>query len=192
MRMEVAALVEPKYCEREIIRRVLAGAKDEFRVLVLAHQSRVFALIMRQVANQAIANELTQEVFLKAYRNLHRFRFEAQFSTWLIRIALNVCTTYFSSKRFKQAKSTMSFEEIEIPSESESYGVGAVIDRETLKRVRSALLTLSPKLRETIILCGFEERTYEEAAQILEIPVGTVRSRLNKARNLLRKKVFEA
>lgn len=190
--MEVAALVEQRDSEREIIRRVLAGAKDEFRLLVLAHQSRVFALIMRQVANEAIASELSQEVFLKAYRSLHRFRFEAQFSTWLIRIALNVSNSYFSSKRFRQVKSTMSLEETEIAQDSSSPELSNLIDRDTLRRVRTALPSLSPKLRDAIVLCGFEERSYEEAAQILEIPVGTLRSRLNKARNLLRKKVFEA
>lgn len=188
--MEVSPLVEQQRSEKELIRRVLSGAKDDFRELVLAHQARVFSLVMRQVANEAIANELTQEVFLKAYVNLHRFRFEAQFSTWLIRIALNVCNSYFVSKRYRQSKTTMSVNESEI-QEVAATPSGDIEERETLRRLRDALLTLSPKLREVIVLCGFEERPYEEVATILQIPIGTVRSRLNKARNVLRKKVFE-
>jgi RNA polymerase sigma-70 factor (ECF subfamily) len=66
-----------------------------------------------------------------------------------------------------------------------------ILDRETLDRLRKALAGLSPRLREAIVLCGFEERSYQEAASILGIPVGTVRSRLNKARNILRQQMLE-
>jgi len=188
--MELVELVPQTETEAELIRRILEGAKDDYRELVLAHQSFVFALIMRQIGNQAIANELTQETFLKAYTNLNRFRFEAQFSTWITRIALNVCNSYFSSKKFKQQKNTISIEDSTFEDSAPAEDA-KVFDCETRERLKTSLAALSPKLKDAIVLCGFEERSYAEAASILQIPVGTVRSRLNKARNILRKKVFE-
>ncbi len=177
--------------EKRIIRRVLAGDKDEFRLLVLAYQERVFAVIMRAVGRESTAKELTQEAFIKAYLNLDQFRFESSFSTWLIRIALNVANSYFSSRAFKEQTKTSSIEETnyqEIPEPGKTQ----VYDEEAVARLRYVVGRLRPKLRDVFILCALDERSYEETARILGIPVGTVRSRLNKARLLIRQMYFEA
>jgi RNA polymerase sigma factor (sigma-70 family) len=96
--------------EATLIRRIVAGEKDLFRSLVDAHKGMTFSLIMRQVNNRAIAEELTQEIFVKAYLNLSRFRGDSKFSTWLTRIALNHCNTYFSSKAYKESMRADIFE----------------------------------------------------------------------------------
>ena len=90
--------------DEELIRLVVRGEKDEFRHLVRRYQDQVYAMILRSVGDDAIARELAQEAFLKAFLNLKSFRFESAFSTWLIRIALNQSHSYFSSRRFKERK----------------------------------------------------------------------------------------
>ncbi|HQH27711.1 MAG TPA: sigma-70 family RNA polymerase sigma factor [Oligoflexia bacterium] len=177
--------------EKRIIRRVLAGDKDEFRLLVLAYQERVFAVIVRMVGSENTAKELTQEAFIKAYLNLEQFRFESSFSTWLTRIALNVGNSYFSSRAFKEQSRTtsldeMNYREIPAPGKTEAY------DEEALARLRFVAGKLRPKLRDVFVLCSLDGRSYEETARILGIPVGTVRSRLNKARLQMRQMYFEA
>lgn len=177
--------------EKKIIARVLAGEKDEFRLLVLAHQERVFAVVMRAVANQTVAKELTQEAFVRAYFSLQQFRFQSSFSTWLIRIALNLTSSYFSSREFKEHVRTTSLDNInyqEIPAahKSEHY------DDEAVAKLHAVVARLRPKLRDVFVLCALEQMSYQEAADILTIPVGTVRSRLNKARLMIRQMYFEA
>ena len=168
--------------DHQIVREVVAGNSDRFRLLVLRHQALVFALIMRQVGEKELAEELAQETFLKAYRNLKLFRFEAKFSTWLTRIALNTMNSYFSSRAYKERSRTDSFSQ-EKHDRPEALGADAKSDME---QFRNLLGTLSPKLREVLVLCGLEGKSYEEAAHMLSIPIGTVRSRLNKARLVLK------
>lgn len=174
----------------ETIRRVIAGERNEFRHLVLGHQNMVFSLINRQVANRAIAEELTQETFVKAFKHLESFRFESKFSTWLSRIAINLSNSYFASKRYKQLKKTEEYN-AEMHEQSGNNLEERESQKELLSCFQSALAELKPKFREVLTLCGLEGISYEEAAETLEIPVGTVRSRLNKARLLMKEAMRE-
>ncbi len=181
---------DPAEGERKVIHRVIAGAKNDFRELVLAHHEQIFAMIMRQVADRSAASDLTQEVFLRAYLHLPKFRFECKFSTWLTRIALNVTNTYFCSKAYKQFVATSELDSklqqaLHEIADTDCYDEGAI------ERLRRTVSRLKPVYRDVVVLCAFEHRPYEEAAQTLGVPVGTVRSRLNKARKLLRKLYFE-
>lgn len=171
--------------DHDIIRRILQGQRDEFSVLVSRHQDMIFAMIMRQVGEMAAAKDLTQDSFVKAYHNLGRFRFEAKFSTWLTRIALNITNSYFSSRRYRTRKLEQEFKQEVHEMSTENNEDEA--DKEVLiASLREALGDLKPHFRDVMVLCGVEGRSYDEAAAILEIPVGTVRSRLNKARLLLK------
>ena len=163
------------------IKAVLSGDTDQYRKLILRHQNRIFSLVNRQVQDVQISEELTHEIFVKAFLNLKKFRYEAKFTTWLTRIALNHVNSYFSSKKFKQQKRTDAFD----PSLHDRATATMDNERERknyLNLFREALSQLRPKLRDVIVLCGLEGRSYEEAAEILSIPIGTVRSRLNTAR----------
>lgn len=175
--------------EREfaIIRRILAGEKDLFRELVGHYKNLVYAMIVRQVGDVGCAEDLTQEVFVKAYLNLKKFRYESKFSTWLMRVALNHMNSHFTSKKFKQQKRT---ESLEPKHDSPVVEDEQQEERKTLlKNFTEAFSRLKPKFREVISLCGLEGKTYEEAAQLLDVPVGTVRSRLNKARLTLKEMI---
>ena len=176
--------------DNAVVKAVLAGAKEEFRVLVERHQDMIFSLIARQVGETALAEELAQEVFVKAFLNLKQFRHEARFSTWLVRIALNHVRTWFSSRRFKQSTRTDSFNPVF--HEGALRADGALEDESRLLgRFREAFARLPSRLRDVLCLCAFEGKSYEEAAAVLRIPVGTVRSRLNKARYAISSEILE-
>lgn len=168
----------PSLDEQSIIQRVIAGERDEFRHLIDRYKQRIFAMLLRQVGDRQCAEDLTQETFVLAYKNLRRFRFESSFSTWLIRIALNEMSSYFNSKKFKQDRRTESYDP-ELHEQSQA----AEQNHEPLMRAfRDALAALSPKLRDVLTLCALEGMSYEDASRTLNLPVGTIRSRLNAAR----------
>lgn len=176
--------------EQSIIEKVLGGEPNQFTRLVERYQSRVFVLIVRQVPSTAIAQELTQESFLRAYSRLDSFRFECKFSTWLTRIALNVTSSYLSSRSHRDSQATMPMDEsVEqrspAPAELDRFDDGAA------RRFKEMIVTLTPKLREVFVLCAVEQWSYAEVADLLQIPIGTVRSRLNTARLTLQRLYFE-
>lgn len=180
--------------EQEIIGRVLAGNREEFRHLVTAHQAQVFAMIMRQVGDRTIAEELSQDTFIRAFRSLAQFRAEAKFSTWLIQIALNVSRSYFSSRRYKETVRTDSIDlktETVMNRSNPAESAEQTYSADQVEKLRKTVQSLNPPLRDVLVLCGLEKKSYEEAAKILEIPVGTVRSRLNRARHQLQELYFE-
>jgi RNA polymerase sigma-70 factor, ECF subfamily len=180
--------------ERALIEKIQSGKNDEYRHLVNRYKNLVYSMIMRQVSKNSLAEELSQEVFIKAFTNIKQFRFQSKFSTWLTRIALNHTNTFFSSKRYKIELKSESFD----IQKHESQMGNNLNDKEQeenqarlLKNFRAALAKLKPMFREVLILCALEEKTYEEVSEILDVPIGTVRSRLNKARLLMRKLVEE-
>lgn len=177
---------EQRALELRCVREVLAGNPDEFRPLVTVHKDRVFSMVLRMVGERPIAEELTQEIFVKAYTSLARFRFDSSFGTWITRIALNHTSNYFDSRRYKQYKKTVPFDALvhDRPEELSE-------PNKLLLHFRDALEDLKPALREVLVLCALEGKTYEEAALILSIPVGTVRSRLNRARERVRQTLEE-
>ena len=171
------------------IKRILSGQRDEFRFLVDRHQDYIYAMIMRQVGEAHIARELTQDTFVRAYRNLSSFRAEAKFSTWLTRIALNLCNNYFKSARYQRRQREVTL------SHSAKRSVEMAQEIEEQREQEHDLIILEQHVhslkaiyREVVVLCCFENKTYEQTAEILEIPLGTVCSRMNKAFQLLREK----
>jgi RNA polymerase sigma-70 factor (ECF subfamily) len=169
--------------DEELIRASTRNDHEPFRVLVRRHKDRIFGLIMRQVGERATAEDLSQEIFIRAFNGLPKFRFDAAFSTWLTRIALNQINTFFTSKRYRESKRSQPFD---LGQHDAAQGENEEqINEEQLKRFREGLALLKPIHRDVIVLCGLEGRSYEETAQILNIPIGTVRSRLNHARQQL-------
>jgi len=177
--------------EEEIIRRVLAGDKDEFRHLVVFYQDQVLAMIMRQLSNEVDAREIAQEVFLKAYLNLSQFQFKSKFSTWLIRIAINTTNTYFKSKKFKQRQKEMQLDWGNYNLVS-NEGEDTTYSEDMFNHLRASISLLKPKHRDVLVLCALENKSYIDAAEILRIPVCTVRSRLFKAKGQVRELFIEA
>ena len=170
--------------DEELIRITLLNDLEGFHALVLRYQTKVFSMLMRQVRDEEVARELTQDVFLKVHLNLRKFRFKAKFATWLTRITLNTANAYFSSRRFKEHCRTdaLSDRQINTVAECDEGQQKEFAER----NLQLALSKLKSKYRDVTSLYYFEGKSYEECSAILEIPVGTVASRMNTAVRKLR------
>lgn len=175
-----AAQVNSSPSDEELIRRTLAGEKECFRLLVERHQQMLFGVLFRQVGNRNVAAELTQEALVKAYLALEQFRFKSAFSSWLVRIGSNTACSYFSSRAYREQLRQESFSIEKHDLTQPEYEADETDHR--LRCFRRAFATLRAPFQEVLTLCALEGGSYEEAAAALEIPIGTVRSRLNSAR----------
>lgn len=181
-----------KDAERELVASVLRGKSEDFGHLVRMHQDKVFCMIMRQVGDYGVSADLTQDVFLRAFRGLGSFRRESSFSTWLMRITLNVTNSYFRSRRFLEGRRTCSIEESEIEKMGQEEGVlEKTLAKQDKDKLHGAIRGMKAIYREVVVLCCLEAKTYEEAAVILQVPRGTICSRMNKAFQMLKAALVE-
>lgn len=178
-------IVEVHPTEDEVVRAARDGDRDAFRSLVIKYQSLVYGLVFRHLGDSAMAEDLTQEIFLKAHRGLTGFRAESKFSSWLTALAINHLRNHFKSRSHQEQRSTTP---VEAPTlEDFDFGPEAdLLQREELRRFQCAIQALPVTLREVLILCGVEGRSYIEVSEVLGIPVGSVRSRLHAARTEIR------
>jgi len=168
-----------------IVERCLAGEEAAWEDLVRIHTRRVYAICYRFTGADHKAQDLTQEVFLRVFRSLKNFRAgEGSFTVWLGRVARNLLIDDY--RKTKLDRATESIEErlpvIENTTAVAARADGMLAGREASEMLQSALQRLSPELRETVILRDLEELEYREIAEVLQIPEGTVKSRLNRGR----------
>jgi RNA polymerase sigma-70 factor (ECF subfamily) len=168
-----------------LVERCLSGDAAGWEELVRVHTRRVYGICYRFIGRDGEAQDLTQDVFLRVFRTLKSFRAnEGSFTTWLARLTRNLLIDNY--RRSRQDRVTDSIEpqlpmlEQSIPSSSRPEG--AVVVREQGEILQAALEKLSPELRETVILRDLQEMEYREIALVLDIPEGTVKSRLNRGR----------
>ncbi len=166
------------------------GDQDAFAQLVQRHQRRVFNLVFRMLQQYEEANEVTQETFLAAWQGLPSFRGDARFSTWLYRIAYNCCLKQLEQR--KRDKALQAAVQAEQSFQQESCDERAAEELEARERqalVREHLSLLPAKYRIVLILRHLQELTYEEMAEILTMPIGTIKTHLFRARNLLKERL---
>jgi len=172
-----------------LVDRWQAGDLDAFAQLVERHQPRVFRLLMRMLGNREDAEDVAQEAFLSLHRHGHRFRYEARFSTFIYRVAANAAL----NRRRTLGRKNARVRELALrqatgndlptaPRDPESAASGA----ETQATIQAALLELPPDLRAAVVLYDIEGLSYREIATALQIPEGTVKSRIHRARGALR------
>lgn len=179
------ALTTQVDADLQLVNDCLAGNEAAWEELVRVHTRRVYSVCYRFTGTVGQAQDLTQEVFLRVFRTLRSFRSgEGSFSVWLNRLTRNLLIDYY--RRSKQERATDSIEEqlprIEESSALTSRADGMLAGREASDLLQNALQKLSPELRETVILRDVEELEYREIARILNVPEGTVKSRLNRGR----------
>jgi RNA polymerase sigma-70 factor (ECF subfamily) len=172
---------DPRAAERELVEACQRGEREAFDQLVVRYQRDIYRLCYRYVNNHEDANDLAQEVFLKAWRGMGRFRGESSFSTWLYRIAVNACLN------FRAARRPATQELPEALPDPRMGAAGRVESEEQARRVRAAVGRLPEKQRATLILKVYHELTHEEVAEILGSTVGTVKANLFHALGNLRK-----
>jgi RNA polymerase sigma-70 factor (ECF subfamily) len=180
--------------DHELVDRVLSGDRQAFASLLTRHQKRIFNFMYRMVGERGAAEDLTQEVFLKAYEALPRFRKASRFSTWLYRIAHNHCLNALKGRGREIAVSALTKEP------THDNPVTAQVDpsaspeerleqRELQVVVQEKLAELTPEHRAVLVLRDIQGLSYDEIAMALELEDGTVRSRLHRARMELKERL---
>ena len=183
-----------KNVDQALVERVQKGDSRAFDLLVLKYQNRIAKLIARFVRNPADVQDVAQEAFIKAYRALPNFRGESAFYTWLYRIAINTAKNHLVAVGRKSPSYAVDVQEVEKYDASEWLKEYATPERELLAdeiqvTVNNALEVLPPDLREAITLREIEGLSYEDIAQVMDCPIGTVRSRIFRAREAIDEKL---
>lgn len=163
-----------------LIKRFIEGDETTFRLLVQRHKDKVRNITYLTLGSTDAVDDIAQDVFLTVYKNLKRFRFESQFSTWLFRITVNKCKDHLRKKRIRNIFTSIKEEEEEPIYHSSPE------DRDTAEIVRKAVDELPDKLRIPLMLKDLEGMSYQEIAQTVNCEIGTVKSRIFRAREGLR------
>jgi RNA polymerase sigma-70 factor (ECF subfamily) len=183
--------------EEQLVKRSLQGDTIAFEQLVIQYQNKIYALSYRYMGNEEDAYDMTQEAFLKAYRSLRTFKGDSSFGTWMYRVATNVCLDEL--RRRKRRIISLSLDEPlatndgdelekEIPDKSLTPDI-IYEQKEFSDYIQNLLNEMKPEHKSVIILRDIMELSYEEIAGVLNCSLGTVKSRLSRARNVLRKKL---
>lgn len=182
--------------EAKLIERLVARDERAFNELVQAYGRRVSALVLRMLGNRAEAEDLTQEVFVQVFKAIGTFRGDSKLSTWIYRIAVNLC-----KNRSKYLRVRHAGEQDELEAVAERVPLGqatkanvaqierpdeAMAGKQVERIVQNAILQIDPTFRECLILRDVEELSYEEIEQITGLPAGTVKSRIFRARAQLK------
>lgn len=176
--------------DQQLIERVKRGEKSAFDFLVLKYQQRIINLVSRFVRNPTDALDVTQEAFLKAYRALPNFRGESAFYTWMYRIAVNTAKNYLavqSRRPFEAEQDISEIEQIEGDNALKEHATpeDMLLRDELQAKVIYAIENLPPDLQMAITLREVEGLSYDEIAIVMECPIGTVRSRIFRAREAI-------
>jgi RNA polymerase sigma-70 factor (ECF subfamily) len=180
--------------EARLVRRALTGDQQAFAELVALYQDKLYHMAFRMLGNRQEAEDVTQEAFLRVYRNLDRFDEGQKFSTWIYRIATNLCID-----RLRKRKQTFSLDAESTEHEGlDGYAVIPSDDRtpesemlltETQRIVREAIETLPAKYKSVMVLRYLLDLSLQEIGEVLDMPVTTVKTRVHRGREFLRKKL---
>lgn len=175
--------------EKALIGQILAGDQEAFAQLVQAYQKSVYNLCLRMVSNPTEAEDLAQEAFVKAWRGLRFYKHEAAFSTWLYRLTSNVCIDFLrKQKRQNTVSLTMEEDAPELEARDTVPGPEEqILHKENRQALAAAMEQLEEEYRLALTLRVVDELSYEQIADVLDIKVGTVKSRIARARERLRK-----
>ena len=183
--------------EKALVQKAKTGDRDAFAALVSAYEGKIYNLALRYLGNREDAMDASQEVFLRVFRFLPGFQEESGFSTWIYRIGVNVCKDMLA-KRAKRGELSL-----ELPDEEEDYRTAevadsrydpeAIVEQADLREsLAEAIGQLPQQQREMIVLRDIQGLSYEEIGQVLSLEAGTVKSRLSRARENLRKKLLQS
>ena len=185
-----------KISDDQLVARVQKGDKSAFDLLVIKHQYKVHAIVSRYVKDFDEVNDVVQETFLKAYRALEAFRSESAFYTWLYRIAVNTSKNYLIARNRRPLSFDIDLGDSEIAELSSQLqnldSPDNILSRSELETVIDLTIKELPAdLRNALMLREFEGLSYEQISDIMDCPVGTVRSRIFRAREALEEKIKE-
>lgn len=183
--------------ERVLVRRASRGDEGAFEALVARYEKGLYNLAFRMVPDREDAMDIVQEVFLKVHQALPGFRGDSRFSTWVYRVCVNASLDFLRKKQKIQTYSLdepLNYGESQVVKEVPGDGMSVedLVENMSLgHRILSLIQELDPAYRTMIVLCDIQGHTYQEIAEILDISVGTVKSRLHRARNMVRRLMSE-
>ncbi len=179
--------------EKKLINECKKGNREAFDKLVLQYQDMVVNFAYSMLSNREDAYDAAQEIFIKVYKNITTFEEKSAFTTWLFRISSNVCKDILRKRQIRSNSVSLDsgdFDDEGFEIEDSRYTPEAAIEQsEKQQLVRKALSEIKTEYREIIVYCDLEERSYEEASKILGCPIGTIKSRLSRARIALKNKL---
>ena len=184
-----------RQADADLVARVQQGEKQAFDLLVLKYQRKIQRLLSRMIRDQSDIDDVMQEVFIKAYRALPQFRGDSAFYTWLYRIAINTARNWMSSQGrrpsapgLNQTEDGETFNEIDNLTDNNTPE-SALASQEIANTVNSVIEQLPSELQTAIVLREIDGLSYEEIAQTMNCPIGTVRSRIFRAREAIAAKL---
>ena len=182
--------------DHQLVLRVQKGDKRAFDLLVLKYQYKLQAIVGRFIRDADEVADVTQEAFIKAYKALPKFRGDSQFYTWLYRIAINTAKNYLVSKSRRPANTDIDIEDAEQFANNdklidESSPESSLMTDELAAIIKSSLKALPEDLRTALTLREFDGMSYEDIAEVMNCPVGTVRSRIFRAREYIDERVLD-
>ena len=177
-------MTQPAATDRELMERVKGRDDNAFEELVNRYKNKLFSLVCRLINNRDEAEDILQETFLRVYRERERYDPYFCFSTWVYTIALNL------TKNYLKRRSTFKFLELSLIQDDKRYSSESDASDSGLKTLlEDAIAKLPTKYRSSLVMRDVNQLAYEEMAQILKVPLGTIKSRVNRARNILRKRL---
>jgi RNA polymerase sigma-70 factor, ECF subfamily len=180
--------------DQDLVLRVQQGDKSAYDLLVIKYQHKIIQLVNRYVKDSSEAQDVAQEAFIKAYRALGSFRGESAFYTWLYRIAINTAKNYLVSRARRNSDYAVDIQDAEqVENAPQLQGLETperlLINEEIVETIKTAIENLPEEMRVAIMLREFEGMSYEEIADAMDCPVGTVRSRIFRAREAIDSKL---
>ncbi|MDQ7091962.1 MAG: RNA polymerase sigma factor RpoE [Methylococcales bacterium] len=183
-----------KIFDNDLVKKVQEGDKSAYDLLVIKYQHRIIQLVNRYIKDPSEAQDVAQETFIKAYRALANFRGDSAFYTWLYRIAINTAKNYLLSRSRRYSDYQVDVQEAEqIENAQQLQGMDTpeslLMNDDIVQTIEATIEELPEEMRVAIILREFEGMSYDEIAQTMECPVGTIRSRIFRAREAIDKKL---
>jgi RNA polymerase sigma-70 factor (ECF subfamily) len=184
--------------ENQFLERLKSGEAEAFDVLIQRYSADIYALLFRIMQNAEDAGDLTQETFLRAFNAIQKFRGDSELKTWLFRIAINESRNRHRwwKRRFREKTisldDTVGSSDITVQETLASAGddpEASLLKREHQRALESALASLPQAFREVLVLCDIEGQSYQEIALVLDINIGTVKSRIARGRDELRRRL---
>ena len=185
--------------DRELVRKILSGDNNAFAVLIRNNQRLVFSITLRMLNNPSDNEDICQDIFIKAFTNISKFKFESRLSTWIARIAYTTCSNHVQKKKISLLDDLVTKVDEDtdgeslsnrIPDESGEMPDDALFSKEVKARLDREIKLLPPLLKTIIGLYHQEEMSYAEISCIMELPIGTVKSYLFRGRRLLRDRLI--
>lgn len=177
--------------EKKLIKQSISGDIQSFETLINRYQKMAFNVAYRILGNEEDAKDMTQEALIKVFRNLKSFRMDSSFSTWLYRIVMNTCKDHLRKNKVKVISMDQSYDvgDGEVQMEFEDEGLKPdelLVSKETQSEVQEALMEVSEKNRIVVVLRDIKGFSYSEISDIVNIPIGTIKSRISRGRNELK------